>query len=177
MNFVWKACWNPHLDMRPQCRVGQFQLLRGIVTRSPGSQPRACHPRGTYTMSVPRTSRVFPWEGLKVGNLGQLHPVADMIYYWITLLTEMLTNDMVAVTVKWNSVTWRNSPEYLTYTGWKEDQSRMGNRLELFIVLNRRYLNFGSSGVFVLHMSRASRVTFGPSGLRAPEVQTMLNHY
>ena len=44
-------------------------------------------------------------DAFKTGNLGQLHPVAVMIYCSITLLTETLTNDMVAVTVKWTSVT------------------------------------------------------------------------
>ena len=45
------------------------------------------------------------YDAFKMGNLGQLHPVAVMIYCSITLLTETLTNDMVAVTVKWTSVT------------------------------------------------------------------------
>ena len=44
-------------------------------------------------------------DALQMGNLGQLHPVAVMIYRSITLLAETLTNDMVAVTVKWTSVT------------------------------------------------------------------------
>ena len=43
-------------------------------------------------------------DAFKMGNLGQLHPVADMIYCSITLLTEELTNYTGSVTVKWTSV-------------------------------------------------------------------------
>ena len=46
-----------------------------------------------------------PKDAFKTGNLGQLHPVADMIYCSIILLTEELTNYTGAVTVKWTYVT------------------------------------------------------------------------
>ena len=35
---------------------------------------------------------VLMFDAFKTGNLGQLHPLADMIYCSITLLTEELTN-------------------------------------------------------------------------------------
>jgi hypothetical protein len=40
-----------------------------------------------------------------MGNLVQVHRVADVIYCIITLLTEELTNYTGTVTVKWTSVT------------------------------------------------------------------------
>ena len=43
-------------------------------------------------------------DAFKMGNLGQLHLVADMIYCLSTLLTEELTNDTGAGTVKLTSV-------------------------------------------------------------------------
>ena len=35
---------------------------------------------------------VLMFDAFKTGNLGQLHPLADMIYCSITLFTEELTN-------------------------------------------------------------------------------------